>query len=58
LGAKLDKESGGCEVISSLGFNNLALTNESLLWIGAGRVEGIHTENLVAEILLRRSKLS
>jgi hypothetical protein len=52
---KLDKESPSCEIVASLGCNCLTLTSDSLLWVGNERVDGIHGENIVAEMLLRRS---
>jgi hypothetical protein len=39
---KSDRESQRCDVINSLGMNNLTLTNESLVWAGADRVDGVH----------------
>lgn len=39
---KSQRENQQCEVTYSLGFNNLTLTNESLIWAGAGRVDGVH----------------
>lgn len=38
----LDKESHPYEINATLGYNNLNLTNDSLLWAGTDRVDGIH----------------
>lgn len=38
-----------------MGSNGLTLTGDSLLWIWQDRVDGIHGENIEAEMMLRRS---